>query len=57
MHLLTDLEQFCLLLRFPLQMQEKSILALSVCLIVADKIEWGNAGGKNGNMVIEHGEK
>lgn len=28
-----------LLLRFPLQMQEKSILALSVFLIVADKIE------------------
>lgn len=29
---LTDLGQFCLLLRFSLQMQEKSVLALSVCL-------------------------
>lgn len=27
-------------------MQENSVLALSVCLILADKTEWGNTGGK-----------
>ena len=28
-------------------MQEESILTLSVCLIVAAQIEWGNTGGNN----------
>ena len=27
-------------------MQEKSVLVLSVCLIMAAQIEWGNTGGK-----------
>ena len=29
-------------------MQEKGVLALSFCLIVAAKIEWGNTGEKHG---------
>lgn len=34
-------------------MQEKSVLALSVCLLVAVKIEWGNTGQKRGREFLQ----
>lgn len=47
---LTDLEQLLSAAEVPVQMQEKRVLALSVCLIVAAKIEWGNTVKKHGRF-------
>lgn len=33
---------------YPLQMQDKRVLVLSVCLTGAAKIDWGNTGKNHG---------
>lgn len=45
---LTNLQQLLSAAEVPVQMQERRVLALSVCLIVAAKIEWGSTGKTHG---------
>lgn len=50
---LTDLQLSLSAATFPLQMHEMSVTVLSVCLLWAAKIQWGNRGknhGKQKNM-------
>lgn len=47
---LTDLEQLLSACRVPSTDARKRVLALSVCLIVAAKIEWGNTVKKHGRF-------
>lgn len=46
---LTDMEQLLSAAKVPVQIQEKGVLVLSVCLIVVAKTEWGNLGKKHGD--------
>ena len=40
---------YYILLKFLLIYKKKIVLVLSVCLIVADKTEWGKTGGNHNN--------
>lgn len=49
----TDLEQLVSAAKVLVQMQNKRVLALSVCLIVAAKTEWGYSRKRNGPFGLD----